>query len=260
MSKLKSVIKVATDAVRKAAEQRQSDAALRAHGGAQGESPQVAPLRLQVLLMQQCPAASLLQTSPVKLSYRPHPQLPVHKHTCARFSTLTLPFTVNQVLEMSKERDELVEKVRTSAQREANAVHLIEAARASEVDAQQQLWAVRQELADIKSAERERKLRESAARARYTSCRTRAHNARACMSLRGEYVCVHAVCSLCLLCACHCGCLCVNACVRTINVYSHTRCDQASVRISPRYETLLCAAQQQARAETRMCGNVTCGV
>jgi hypothetical protein len=59
MSKLKSVIKVATDAVRKAAEQRQSDAALRAHGGAQGESPQVAPLRLQVLLMQQWPAASL---------------------------------------------------------------------------------------------------------------------------------------------------------------------------------------------------------
>jgi hypothetical protein len=57
MSKLKSVIKVATDAVRKAAEQRQSDAALRAHDGTQGEPPQVAPLRLQVLLMQQCPSA-----------------------------------------------------------------------------------------------------------------------------------------------------------------------------------------------------------
>jgi len=90
---------------------------------------------------------------------------------------------------MSKERDELVEKVRTSAQREANAVHLIEAARASEVDAQQQLWAVRQELADIKSAEHERKLRESAARARYTSCRTRAR-ARACDCAGSMYVCM----------------------------------------------------------------------
>jgi hypothetical protein len=98
---------------------------------------------------------------------------------------------------MSKERDELVEKVRTSAQREANAVHLIEAARASEVDAQQQLWAVRQELADIKSAEHERKLRESAARARYTSCRTRAHKcarAHSSVSYRGDMlrcVCMH---------------------------------------------------------------------
>ena len=88
---------------------------------------------------------------------------------------------------MSKERDELVEKVRTSAQREANAVHLMEAAQAREVDAQQQLWAVRQELADIKSAEHERKLRESAARARYTS--TRAHKcvcAHSSVSYRGD--------------------------------------------------------------------------
>ena len=84
---------------------------------------------------------------------------------------------------MSKERDDLVEQVRASSQRETNAVNLYEAARASEADAQQQLWAVRQELADLKSVanslseklnreaaeEYERKLLESAARARYAA-------------------------------------------------------------------------------------------
>jgi predicted nucleic acid-binding Zn-ribbon protein len=85
---------------------------------------------------------------------------------------------------MSKERDDLMEQVRASSQREADAVHLFEAARAREADAQQQLWAVRQELADLRSVasslsdklnreaaeEYERKLRESAARARYSAC------------------------------------------------------------------------------------------
>ena len=85
IAKLKSVIKVATDAVRKAAEQRQSDAQPRAteDGGDH-------MLRLQVL-------------------------------------------------ELAKERDDLTEKMRASMQREAYAVKMLEAARAGEADAMQQL-------------------------------------------------------------------------------------------------------------------------
>jgi len=233
ITKLKSVIKVATDAVRKAAEQRQSDAAHRMQSVDGSEMPELAPLRLQIL-------------------------------------------------EMSRERDDLVEKMRSCAQREAYAVQLLEDARTGEVDALQQLGAVRQELEDLRAVanslsnklnleaadEYERKLRESAARARsvhfYMCASLHVHLAiPACLPLRlHRYVCLlaHTHIFICTGTAVHVRLhFCIRVSMYIINhTHTHTHtCTRAHMHThmhtNANASTRTCThAHTRARAHTRL--------